>query len=186
MDGSTWLGVASQPAPYVSLGDLSSGMHGYWKGFDFPALPWKGGGKGPKGKPEGKSPGKGKGKGKHKGKAKGFHSAETAHQALRQFLVGHPNFVFQPREGVLPEHTELWNQTGESNDRLYKNLRKHFKDAPEEFTLLLRDIVGTTHWPVDRLNMVEKQSAARRPGDASSQSSRVSRASWLSGVSVRR
>ena len=192
--GRSWLDVAqhmSPPVPPPYPDGLNFHFHGPPQGV------YKGAGKGKggggqmhgfhvqqKGQVNRKGDGKGKGK---KGKNKhGFHTVAAAKQALQQFLQENQEFVFRPRDGVLPEHSEVYSLTAEKDEKLYKNLTKHFKASPEEFTLFLRAMAENTHWPVDRLNDVEKNSAQKREGDVASRSSNVSRASFLSSVSTRR
>ena len=187
LTGRTWLDVLGPPQQYQPKGKGGGfDEQAFFKGQD----KGRGKGKGSGGFDEqaffkGQDKGRGKGKGK-KGKNKhGFQTVAAAKQALQQFLQENREFVFHPREGVPPEHREVYSLLAEKDEKLYKNLSKHFKGSPEDFALLLRAMAENTHWPVDRLNDVEKRSAQNREGDVASRASNVSRASWLSSVSRR-
>lgn len=123
----------------------------------------KGQGRG-RGKGQGKDKSRGKDRGKKGGGQKGegvyAQSFESAEQSLKAFLVRNPNFVFRTRDDLPKDLEPVWKVLAEHNDRMYKNLRKHF-DQHEELHDFLREMAEGTRWPVDRWNEVEQSSAKK-------------------------
>ncbi len=123
---------------------------------------------------------KGGKKGGGKGKDIFAASFESAEQNLQVFLERHPNFVFRGRDDLPPHLDQVWKVLGEHNDRMYKNLVKHF-DNPDELEKFLREMAQGTTWPVDRWNEIEQASLKKKQDDG--RSSVVSRFSGISSYS---
>ena len=108
--------------------------------------------------------GKGKGKGKGNGKGKRGRdfgprimagSAEEARAALAQFHASHEEFVFNPR-ALTQEVMNVFFRTSEVKVNLLKNMNRHLSESPAELRRIAREMVRDSHWPVDRLNSLEK------------------------------
>ena len=137
---------------------------------------------------EGKASGKGKGQGQGKGRGKQGKGNENvrapnimvARRNLKEFLDRHPNFVFAPREDVPPRVRELWSRLEEDRDNLPRALQKHFREAPEVLEEIVGEIVVHTHWPIDKHNVMKKESKAKKQGRGETRSF-ISRMSNVSG-----
>lgn len=125
---------------------------------------WRGGVTG-KGKGKGKGwqfeGGKGKGwKGKGKGKRHFDRQimagcSQEAEAALAQFRAENPDFVFNPR-ALTQEVVNLFFCTGEHKLNLLKNMNRHLSGNVAALKEILREMIRESHWPVDRLNNVER------------------------------
>jgi len=106
--------------------------------------------------------GGGKGKGKGKGRRdRDFGpriiagSAEEAQAALAQFHARNEEFVFNPR-ALTHEVMNVYFRAREAEINLLKNRNRHLSDSPAELRRIVREMVRDSHWPVDRLNNLEK------------------------------
>ncbi len=121
-----------------------------------------------KGREKGEGKGREKGEGKGRGRGKGKKdkprapNGAAARRNLNQFLQRHPDFVFQPRDDIPKTMQQLWSQLEEDRDNLPRALQKHFRNAPQVLENIVADMVTHTHWPVDKNNVVEKESKAKR------------------------
>ena len=123
-------------------------------------------GKGFKGKEKGK-----KGEGRYYDERRIFaNSSEEAQHNLNSWVMQHRNFVFHPRH-LTEQHINLWKGTGEHKLNLLKNIHRHVKERPACLEEILEDMVRTSHWPVDRLNRMEKQRQEQHKGFADGRSS---------------
>ena len=123
-------------------------------------------GKGFKGKEKGK-----KGEGRYYDERRIFaNSSEEAQHNLNSWVMQHRNFVFHPRH-LNEQHINLWKGTGEHKLNLLKNIHRHVRERPACLEEILGDMVRTSHWPVDRLNRMEKQRQGQHKGFADGRSS---------------
>ena len=149
------------------------------------------------GKAEGKAQGKGgrgrgsggDGKGGRGGKGKKDRpraaNLEVAQRRLDEFLERYPNFVFRPRDDCSQRVGELWSALDEDRDNLARALQKHFVTAPEVLEDIVSEMVIHTHWPVDKNNVMEKESKAKRQNNADGNTF-ISKMSNLSNRTTRR
>ena len=123
-------------------------------------------GKGFKGEEKGK-----KGEGRYYDERRIFaNSGEEAQHNLNSWVLQHKDFVFHPRH-LNNDHINLWKGTGEHKFNLLKNIHRHVKERPACLEEILEDMVRTSHWPVDRLNRMEKQRQEQHKGFADGRSS---------------
>ena len=123
-------------------------------------------GKGFKGKEKGK-----KGEGRYYDERRIFaNSSEEAQHNLNSWVLQHKDFVFHPRH-LNQHHINLWKGTGEHKFNLLKNIHRHVRERPACLEEILEDMVRTSHWPVDRLNRLEKQRQEQHKGFADGRSS---------------
>ena len=57
---------------------------------------------------------------------------------------------------------DLWSQLEDDRDILPRALQKHFPKAPEVLENLIAEMVTHTPWPVDKHNVVENESEAKK------------------------
>ena len=133
------------------------------------------------GKRRGKSKGKKRGKGFfQKGRLSGDEDEALAN--LCRFLQANPTYVFEPRP-VESSFLELYQETGEMNQVLLKQMQRHLIGKPDELRHVLEQMASGSHWRVDQMNHLERERQQRRQFDHDGKSS-VSGWSFLSGAST--
>ena len=151
----SWAQAASAPpSPPMQMPSLEGMMWDPATNLWYMALPSTTQGKGRGKTGRGKKGGK---KGGGKGKDIFAGSFESAEQNLTTFLQKRKNFVFRGRDDLPPHLEPVCKELGEHNDRMYKNLLKHF-DNPEDLQNFLHEMAHGTTWPVDPWNEIEQAS----------------------------
>ena len=69
-----------------------------------------------------------------------------------------------------PRVRELWSRLEEDRDNLPRALQKHFREAPEVLQEIVGEMVVHTHWPINKHNVMEKESKAKKQGKGETRS----------------